>query len=220
MVPIVAFFVICAISGVSMEELRATDWFMTQHRDGLGCTENCAFTRTHFWQTLQVAYGGFSSNLVAWGAIPRCIPIFIMGSCMTSLDSMLKLTSSEKALGVDLDYNHEMKLGGKATMISSFLMGSPAYGQTKFNVINLSIARTSESTLPTLLLGAISMLVFISGLAGPIINIMPRFLLGGLCVFAGVGFLYENLWEGRKNMNRASFAIVWVSYSWAIDTSS
>jgi hypothetical protein len=34
---------------------------------------------------------------------------------MTSLDSMLKLTSSEKALGIDLNYNHEMKLGGKAT---------------------------------------------------------------------------------------------------------
>eukprot|EP00956_Cyclotella_meneghiniana_P030573 scaffold77279_cov55-Cyclotella_meneghiniana.AAC.1 len=200
------------ITGTSMQELREDDWFLTQVRDGKGCVKACAFTRINFWQTLEIAYGGIFSNLVAWGAIPRCIPIFIMGSVMTSLDNMLKLTSSEKALGVDLDYNHEMKLGGKASLIAALLAGAPAYGQTKFNVMNLSIARTSQSSLPTLLLGGISALVFLSGIAGPLTNIMPRFLLGGLCVFAGVGFLYENLWEGRKKMNRVSFAIVWIIF--------
>lgn len=209
--PLVIFFAIVGITGVSMQELRETDWFLTQARDGRECTMNCAFTIVNFWQTLQIAYG--SSGLVAWGAIPRCVPVFIMGACMTSLDNMLKLTSSEKALGVDLDYNSEMKTGGKATLVSSIFAGSPAYGQTKFNVMNLSIARTSGSPVPTLLLGALCLFVFLSGLAGPIINIMPRFLLGGLCVFAGVGFLYENLWEGRKNMNRVSFAIVWVRFA-------
>ncbi|KAL7552508.1 hypothetical protein ACHAWF_015774 [Thalassiosira exigua] len=209
-IPVILFYIIIGAGGISMEYLRETNWFLTQLQDGQGCVGNCPFTRTNFWQTLQVAYG--SGHLVAWGAIPRCVPIFIMGSCMTSLDSMLKLTSSEKALGIDLDYNHEMQLGGKATVVSALFAGAPAYGQTKFNVINLSIARTAESSVPTLALGTICMLVFLSGVAGPIINIMPRFLLGGLCVFAGVGFLYENLWEGRKNMNRVSFAIVWVIF--------
>ena len=41
---------------------------------------------------------------------------------------------------------------------------------------------------------------------------MPRFLLGGLCVFAGVGFLYENLWEARLVMNKFSFGIVWTIF--------
>lgn len=209
-VPLVIFFVICAGYGTSMDTLREYNWFLTQARDGNGCTEHCAFTVTRFWQTLEVAYG--SGKYVAWSAVPRCIPIFIMGATMTSLDSMLKLTSSEKALGIDLDYNHEMKLGGKASLLSSLLCGSPAYGQTKFNVINFSIARTADSSLPTIYLGGICLLVFLSGVAGPIINFMPRFLLGGLCVFAGVGFLYENLWEGRNNMNRVSFGIVWVIF--------
>ena len=91
-VPLILFFVTIAISGVSMDYLRETDWFLTQARDGEGCIKDCAFVRTDFWQTIQVAYGGIASNLVAWAAVPRCIPIFIMGSCMTSLDSMLKLT--------------------------------------------------------------------------------------------------------------------------------
>jgi len=209
-VPIIFFFVITRISGVSMDALRQQDWFLTQARDGEGCTNACAFTTTNFWQTLQVAYS--SQGLVEWRAIPTCIPIFIMGATMTSLDCMLKLTSSEKALSIDLDYNHEMKVGGLATLMSSVLCGSPAYGQTKFNMINFSIARTADSSLPTMYLGGICFAVFLSGLAGPIINIMPRFLLGGLCVFAGVGFLYENLYEGRKNMNRVSFAIVWIIF--------
>lgn len=210
--PLVLFYAICAIAGTDMDELRDMNWFLTQNRDGLGCEENCAFTTVNFWQTIQVAYGGLFGGKIAWGAIPRCIPIWIMGACMSSLDSMLKLTSSEKALSIDFNYNHEMKLGGKATLISSFLCGTPAYGQTKFNVINLSIAKTADSSLPTMGLAGLSTLVFLSGVAGPIINIMPRFLLGGLCVFAGVGFLFENLYEGRKNMNRVSFAIVWIIF--------
>ena len=219
-VPLILFFIVITASGASMEYLRETGWFLTQARDGQGCVENCAFVYVDFWQTLQVTYGGIASNLVAWSAVPRCIPLFVMGAVMTSLDNMLKLTSSEKGLGIDLNYNHEIKLGGKATIFSSFLAGSPAYGQTKFNVINLSIAGTSESFLPTLHLGCLCMLLFLSGVAGNIINIMPRFLLGGLCVFSGVGFLYENLWEGRKKMSRASFAIVWVSRSGLIHSYS
>jgi len=211
-VPLIMFFVITAAMGVPMEQLRQEGWFLTQQGDGSECTTGCPFTVTQFWQGWGIAYSGGRGNGVAWAALPRAIPIFIMGSVMTTLDNMLKLTSSEKALGVDLDYNHEMKLGGKATMFSSLIVGSPAYGQTKFNVMNLSIARTSTSEVPSMLLGTISVLFFFSGLAGPVINIMPRFLLGGLCVFAGVGFLYENLWEARLVMNKFSFGIVWTIF--------
>ena len=168
-VPLILFFAITAGMGVPMEQLRQEGWFLTQQGDGIECIENCKFTVTQFWQGWEIAYSGGRGNGVAWAALPRVIPIFIMGSVMTTLDNMLKLTSSEKALGVDLDYNHEMKLGGKATVFSSLFVGSPAYGQTKFNVMNLSIARTSTSAVPSMLLGAISVLFFLSGIAGPVI---------------------------------------------------
>jgi hypothetical protein len=71
--PLVLFFIVVAASGVSLDYLRETDWFLPQARDGEGCIEHCAFVRTNFWQTLQVAYSGIASNLVAWGAVPRCI---------------------------------------------------------------------------------------------------------------------------------------------------
>ena len=168
-VPLILFFVIAAAMGVPMEQLREDGWVLTQQGDGIECTTGCPFTVTQFWQGWDIAYSGGRGSGVAWAALPRVIPIFIMGSVMTTLDNMLKLTSSEKALVVDLDYNHEMKLGGKATILSSFFVGSPAYGQTKFNVMNLSIARTSSSEVPSMLLGTISVLFFFSGLAGPVI---------------------------------------------------
>ena len=39
-------------------------------------------------------------ELIAWDALPRCIGIWIMGSAITALDNMLKISSSEIALQV------------------------------------------------------------------------------------------------------------------------
>ena len=49
-----------------------------------------------------------------------------MGACITALDCMLKLSSSENALKVDLEYNHEMQVGGAATILSALLWGRQA----------------------------------------------------------------------------------------------
>jgi hypothetical protein len=158
--------------------------------DGAGCTHDCAFTHTPFWQQWTIAYGGMAggggsegvgwAGRVAWGALPNCMGLWIMGACVTTLDNMLKLTSSEAALGVDFDYNHEMTVGGLATIASAVLVGAPAYGQTKFNVMNLSIAGTAKSAWPTIGLGALAFGVFFTGIDGLLINVIPRFLLGGL----------------------------------------
>ena len=50
-----------------------------------------------------------------------------------SLDNLLKLASTESALGLDLVFNYEMMIGGGATLLVGLLAGAPAYGQTKFN---------------------------------------------------------------------------------------
>ena len=97
----------------------------------------------------------------------------------------LKLSSSENALKVDLDYNHQMQLGGGATLLSALLAGMPCYGQTKFNVINFSIVHTTSNPVPTLTCGILCFLTIFSGIAGPIINGLPRFLLAGLLVYSG-----------------------------------
>ena len=170
----------------------------------------CEFRRVDFWAPLEVAYG--SGDQVAWAALPQCIGIWLMGACITALDSMLKLSSSENALKVDLDYNDEMQVGGAATLLSALLCGMPSYGQTKFNVINFSIVHSTKTAVPTITCGVLALLTTLAGVAGPIINALPRFLLAGLLVYSGAGFLVENLIEGRGRMTRTSFAITWTIF--------
>ena len=57
--------------------------------------------------------------------------------------------------------------------------------------------------------GLLSLALTLSGLAGTLINGMPRFVLAGLLIYSGVGFLVDNLWEARRRMTKFSFATVW-----------
>ena len=76
-------------------------------------------------------------------------------------------------------------MGGRATLVSALLAGMPSYGQTKFNLINYSIGHSTTSSVATVTCGVCSLLTIVSGVAGPVINGLPRFLLAGLLVYAG-----------------------------------
>ena len=79
-------------------------------------------------------------------------------------------------------------------------------------MINFSIVHNTTTSLPTATCGVLALLFTATGVAGPIINFLPRFLLAGLLVYSGAGFIVENLFEGRRRMTRASFAITWVIF--------
>jgi hypothetical protein len=42
--------------------------------------------------------------------------------------------------------------------------------------------------------------------------VLPRFLLAGLLIFSGTGFLVENLWDARKVFGRYEFASIWAVF--------
>ena len=96
---------------------------------------------------------------------------------IVNLDNMLKLASTENALKIDLNYNHEMKVGGLASFINGLLLGSPAYGQTKFNVLNYGFTHRTDSSLASCVCAAFCGSLFFVG--WPLINYLPRFLLAG-----------------------------------------
>ena len=123
---------------------------------------------------------------------------------------MLQLASTETALKVDLDFNREMKVGGLASLVNALLIGAPAYGQTKFNVLNYGFTHQTDNPLAAIVCGLFCGTLFFLG--EPVINILPRFLLSGLLVFSGAGFLIENLWDARKKFGRYEFACIWAVF--------
>ena len=46
--------------------------------------------------------------------------------------------------------------------------------------------------------------------AFPLVKYLPRFFLCGLLVFAGIGFLVENLWDSRKKLKKMEISVIWI----------
>ena len=127
-----------------------------------------------------------------------------------SLDNLLKLASTESALGLDLVFNYEMMIGGGATLLVGLLAGAPAYGQTKFNVLNYGITHSTERRFPSVINAAFCGLLFFLGF--PVLNVIPRFILAALLVFAGAGFLIENLIDAYARYSKMSFLGIWLIF--------
>ena len=159
-----------------------------------------------FWKQWATMYGG----PIAWDALPQCVSVWAVMLLILCVDNLLKLASSEAVLGVDLEYNHEMSVGGFATLLNVFLVGSPAYMATKFNAINFGITHSVSHRLPTLVCAGFNGILFFGGF--PLINYLPRFLLSGLLIFAAMPFLVENLWDARKRFNKLEFGAIWAVF--------
>ena len=148
--------------------------------------------------------------IVVWSALGACVPTFLLMALILSLDNLLKLASTESALGLDLVFNYEMMIGGGATLLVGLLAGAPAYGQTKFNVLNYGITHSTERRFPSVINAAFCGLLFFLGF--PVLNVIPRFILAALLVFAGAGFLIENLIDAYARYSKMSFLGIWLIF--------
>jgi len=195
--PAVIFYVALAAQGMSLETAREIGWLFEPERG-----------RNDFWVQWGELYGSMGD--VHWEALPGCFPTWLVMLLIVNLDNMLKLASTESAISVDFDYNHEMIVGGASTVVAALLGGSPAYSQTKFNVLNYAMTHSTTSALPSCVVGFFCGALFFSG--APLINYLPRFMLSGLLVFSAVGFLVENLWDSRTKFQRLNFAAIWAVF--------
>ena len=127
---------------------------------------------------------------------------------IVSIDVLLKLAGTEKQLQVSLNMNREMMVSGSGTLLNAAFFGAPGYGQTKFSVINFAIVRDATNRVPTAVCALFNAAMYFSGF--PLINYLPRFFLSGLLIFAGAGFIVENLWDARETLSPSEFAAVWI----------
>lgn len=199
LVPTAIFYVVVFASGATLDDARDGGWLFPATNASLP-----------FWRSWEVMYGGIARGDVSWSSLSYCVPTWLVMLLIISLDNMLKLASTESSLAVDFEYNHEMKVGGITTIITALLCGSPAYGQTKFNVLNYGMTHSTTRALPALVCGTFCGVLFISGL--PLVDYLPRFMLAGLLLFSAAGFLVENLVDTRKRFNRLNYLAVWAVF--------
>ena len=198
LVPTALFYIIVFASGFDVEEMRRQKWFYPA---------TSSFTFDELWE---VGYGGALSGRVEWDALAPALPSWLIMIFIVCLDNVLKLSSTETALKIDFNYNREMKIGGWASILTGLLFGSPVYGQTKFDVLNYSFTGRTDSPTAAYVCAAFMAACFFADL--PLTNFLPRFLLAGLLVFSGAGFLVENLWDARKKYDRFAYFTIWAVF--------
>ena len=141
-IPTIIFYTILLASGGTIDSAREQGWLFP------------ATEKQMFYKLWEESWGNFGTGSVAWSELLGCLPILAVMLPITCLDNMLKLASTETALEVDLDYNREMKVGGLATIVNAFLGSPPAYGQTKFNVLNYGFTHSTDSRLASIVMAS------------------------------------------------------------------
>ena len=86
----------------------------------------------------------------------------------------------------------------------------PCYSQLKFTKMSADITRSTTAVLPGLICALSNGLLWVC--AAPLLDHLPRFYLGGLLVYAGLGFTLDNLWSARTRVAREEFAAIWVIF--------
>ena len=189
----------------AFSQARADGWFFP------------LFMQTKFWQLWEALYGGFTvgdtfSSHVILAAIPGAAGDIIVCIVMASIDMLGKQVGTKKLLQMQsLSLESETVLAGLYNLPLAFLGGAPAYSQLKFNVLNYAIIHSKTSPIAGIVCALFNGALFFVGY--PVINFFPRFLLGGLVFFAGMGFVVENLMDtlsGPMKFNWSDYLVVWL----------
>ena len=77
----------------------------------------------------------------------------------------------------------------------------------QFAMLNYGIIHNNNDRLPALICALFNGILFFSGF--PLLNYLPRFLLGGLLIFAGLPFIDNNLFDSYKHMTKKEFFAAW-----------
>jgi CRP-like cAMP-binding protein len=153
------------------------------------------------------AYDHWDRGKVRWDAIEQSYPVLLLMIIIVNIDCMLKLAGTEKQLQISIDMNHEMAVSSLGNFFSAICFAPPGYGQTKFAVLNFAIVRDTANRLPSVVCALFNAAMYFTGF--PLVNYMPRFFLAGLLIFAGAGFVVENLWDSRLTLALSEYLTIW-----------
>lgn len=161
------------------------------------------YPRADFWQI----WTELKFEHIAWDCIPRCLPDMAIMILILILDSFLKLSSTKGALKVSVDMMHEMKVTGWENIIGALFVSAPGYPQVKFNLLSHGILGNVVDRKVGVIVGLFCGIMWLSGFM--LVSILPRFLLGGLLLYAACPFLVDNLWTSYFHMSKMEYGAIW-----------
>ena len=172
-VPPLIFFLSAFALDLSFDRLRQDGWMFER------------FTSAMFWEQ----WSRLDFTRVHWEAVAASLPDTFVLIIIITLDSLMYLRTSTREMNVRIDMVHELYMHGYQNLLSVLSVGSVGYTLYESTVlINYSITHSSTERRPMVVVGALCGAVWLMGL--PVINVMPRFYMSGLLIYAGLPFLW------------------------------
>ncbi len=183
----IAFFLVLALSGMSIEEARSFGYFppLTAH----GGVE---------FPTLDML------GRVDWQAVFLAAPTIIAVAAVSMVGLLLNLGGLELAVRRDIDVNSELKSTGIANLLSGIIGGPSGYVGLGMTIL---AERTGVHGRGAGIATAIAMMVGLVA-AGSFVFQIPVFLAAGFVLFMGIGLLKEWLIATRRELPLGEWLIV------------
>ena len=191
--PLVFFYIVAAAAGFSMADLRASSWLFDEVEPG------------NFYDVYVQGYGNMGN--VSGPGVVACLGNMAIMIVILVIDSLLKLAATKSNLMIDVDMVHEIRVTGYENVINAFAFGSPGYPQVKFNVLSYGILHNTLDRRIGYVMGVVCGLLWVSNIH--LVNVIPRFVMGFLLVYACLPFIVDNLIVSYFHMKKKEFIAVW-----------
>jgi len=117
---------------------------------------------------------------------------------------LLNLTALESAFGQDIDINAEMRTAGIANLLAA--SGGGLIGYHYVSLSTLGRRMKGDSRLVGIVVAAFCLIAMTVGANA--LSYFPKFVLGGLVMFIGLGFLKDWVVQSWLKLSRGDFAVI------------
>ncbi len=140
--------------------------------------------------------------LLLWAQSASLLALFLI----TIIDLLLVASGLELALETNIDFNRELRVTGLANIVAGGFGGFVACLSTSRTLLNQKAGATNR--LAGLVVAAVGLLMLFYG--GPLIAYIPKAVLGGLLLYLGLSLLVQWLYEAKRKLSRADYALIWI----------
>ncbi len=138
-----------------------------------------------------------------WGAVAGEAASLFTVLLLVPLTLLLYLSALEVASNRDLDVNAELRTTGLANLAAGAMGGPPGFVYMASTLVSHRVLGPRRG--PAVVAAAGMVAIVLAG--GAVLELLPRFVIGGLLVFVGADFLIEWLWSSRRRMSRLDHAL-------------
>ena len=183
------FWIVARAAGLGLAEARAAGWLPDIPTGGAA--------GEHIWLTSTWA-------AVEWRALLHGGGLAATAALTATISILLNSSALELAVEQEIDLNRELRVAGVANLMSG--LGGGLLGFQSLTLTRLSRDLGSRNRLA----GAVTAIICgLALFAGPgLFAGLPKFALGGLLFYTGLGFLVEWLWDGWAKFPRSDYAVV------------